>query len=107
MLRGEYMRETEFENFLNADSNIVSKTKAVRSRVSKARMVERHFNISLDAIVSDNDKMYDILVRIKQEMKDTNGNISNALRKYYQFVNGRVFPALSQYHRDVETEVKQ
>jgi len=40
-------------------------------------------------------------------MKDTNGNISNALRKYYQFVNGRVFPALSQYQRDVETEVKQ
>jgi hypothetical protein len=79
MLRGEYMRETEFENFLNADSNIVSKTKAVRSRISKARMVERHFNISLDAIVSDNDKMYNILVRIKQEMKDTNGNISNAL----------------------------
>ena len=70
-------------------------------------MVERHFNISLDAIVSDNDKMYNILVRIKQEMKDTNGNISNALRKYYQFVNGRVFPALSQYQRDVETEVKQ
>jgi len=107
MLRGEYMREAEFENFLNADSNIVSKTKAVRSRVSKARMIERHFNISLDSIVSDNDKMYDILVRIKQEMKDTNGNISNALRKYYQFANGRVFPALSQYQRDVETEVKQ
>lgn len=80
------MRETEFENFLNADSNIVSKTKAVRSRISKARMVERHFNISLDAIVSDNDKMYNILVRIKQEMKDTNGNISNALRKYYQIM---------------------
>lgn len=85
------MRKTEFENFLNANSKIVSKTKAVRSRINKARMVERHFNISLDAIVSDNDKMYNILVRIKQEIKDTNGNISNALRKYYQFVNGRVF----------------
>jgi hypothetical protein len=100
MLRGEYMRETEFKNFLNTDSNIDSKIKAVRSRVSKARMVERHFNISLDAIVNDNDKMYDMLVRIKQEMKDTNGNISNALRKYYQFTNGRVFPVLSQYQRD-------
>ena len=93
------MRENEFENFLNADSNIISKTKAINSRMSKARMIERHFETSLDTVVNNDDKMYAVLVRIKQEMKDTNGNISNALRKYYQFANGRVFPTLGSYKK--------
>ena len=46
------MREQEFENYLLKDDNIVSKVKAVRSRVNKARMIERHFDASLDYIVS-------------------------------------------------------
>lgn len=100
------MRENDFESFLNADCNIVSKTKAVRSRMSKVRMVERQFNMSLDTIVNDDNRMYDTLVRIKQEMKDTNGNISNALRKYYLFSNRKVFPTLSQYQKQIEFEVK-
>jgi len=36
------MSESEYESFLSANSNIVSKTKVVRSRVTKDRMVERH-----------------------------------------------------------------
>ncbi|MEA5093342.1 MAG: hypothetical protein VB128_00155 [Sedimentibacter saalensis] len=91
------MREKEFEFFLIDDSNIVSKTKAVRSRVNKGRMIERHFDKSLDIIVSDDNTMCETLTRIKSEMKDTNGNISNALRKYYQFANQRVFPTLRAY----------
>lgn len=91
------MREKEFEIFLIDDSNIVSKTKAVRSRVNKGRMIERHFDKSLDIIVSDDNTMCETLTRIKSEMKDTNGNISNALRKYYQFANQRVFPTLRAY----------
>lgn len=47
------MREKEFEDFLINDKNIVSKTKAVRSRINKCRMIERHLNQSLDVIVSD------------------------------------------------------
>ncbi|WP_333657145.1 hypothetical protein [Tissierella praeacuta] len=95
------MREKEFEDFLINDSNIVSKTNAIRSRITKGRMVERHFDISLDIIVSDDSMMYQTLIRIRNEMKDTNGNISNALRKYYQFANGSVFPTLSTY-KDLE-----
>lgn len=91
------MREEAFENYLLEDDNIVSKIKAVRSRVNKARMIERHFVTSLDYIVSDDRRMYESLVRIKTEMKDTNGNISNALRKYYRFANGVSFPMLSDY----------
>jgi predicted DNA-binding ribbon-helix-helix protein len=95
------VREKEFEDFLINDSNIVSKTNAIRSRITKGRMVERHFDISLDIIVSDDSMMYQTLIRIRNEMKDTNGNISNALRKYYQFANGSVFPTLSTY-KDLE-----
>jgi hypothetical protein len=93
------VREREFENYLLEDENIVSKVKAVRSRVNKARMIERHFDTSLDFIVSDDKRMYESLLRIKAEMNDINGNISNALRKYYHFANGVLFPTLSGYEK--------
>ena len=79
------------------DDNIVSKVKAVRSRVNKARMIEKHLSISLDHIIADDCRMYDALIRIKAEMNDINGNLSNALRKYYLFANGASFPTLSDY----------
>lgn len=101
MLKGDDMRESDFQSFLTEDGNIKSKTKAVNSRLSKARLVERHFDICLDTIVSDDEKMFDTLVRIKQEMKDTNGNVSNALRKYYAFSNGKRFPTLADYRKDI------
>ena len=92
------MRESDFEIYLLDDESIKSKVKAVRSRINKARMVERHFGQSLDTIVNNDDVMYETLVRIKAEMKDTNGNISNSLRKYYMFANNRSFPTLSEYN---------
>ena len=91
------MKELEFERYLLADEKIVSKTKAVRSRISKGKLIERHFDESLDSIVSDDDKTYKALLRIKAEMKDQNGTVSNALRKYYDFINGKAFPALSEF----------
>lgn len=91
------MRESEFESYLLSDVSIVSKTKALRSRITKARLIERHFETSLDNIVNDDELTYKVLMRIKAEMKDTNGTVSNALRKYYVFINGRPFPALSEY----------
>lgn len=93
------MRDAEFAKYLDADANIKSKDKAVRSRMTKARKVEQHFNISLDSVVADDNKVFDILCRIKKELNDSNGAISNALRKYYLFANGREFPKLSDYRR--------
>jgi len=66
------VKEQEFENYLLLDGNIVNKVKAVRSRVNKARMIERYFDTSLDYIVSDDKRMYESLLKIKVEMKDTN-----------------------------------
>lgn len=93
------MRDQEFEDYLLQDDNIKSKVKAVRSRINKARMIERHFDTSLDKIVSDDDIMYETLVRIKAEMKDTNGNLSNSLRKYYIYSTGKAFPTLGNYKK--------
>jgi hypothetical protein len=93
------MRDAEFAKYLDADANIKSKDKAVRSRMTKARKVEQYFNVSLDSVVADDNKMFDILCRIKKELNDSNGAISNALRKYYLFANGREFPKLSDYRR--------
>ncbi len=93
------MREQEFEDYLLQDDNIKSKVKAVRSRINKARMIERHFDTSLDTIVSDDDIMYETLVRIKAEMKDTNGNLSNSMRKYYIYSTGKAFPTLGNYKK--------
>lgn len=93
------LREQDFADYLNNDPNIKSKIKAVSSRLSKARLVERQLNASLDNIVADDDLMYETLCRIKNELNDTNGNISNAVRKYYVFSTGKEFPPLSQWHR--------
>lgn len=92
------LRESDFAEYLNNDPNIKSKVKAVNSRLSKARLVERQFETSLDSIVADDNLMFHTLCRIKNEMNDTNGNISNAVRKYYLFSNGKEFPPLSQWH---------
>lgn len=91
------MRETDFEKYLDTDINITSKDKAVRSRMTKARKIEQNFDVSLDAIVVDDGKTFELLSRIKSELGDSNGAISNALRKYYLFTNGREFPRLSEY----------
>ena len=93
------MRESEFESYLLSDEKIKSKKKALRSRMAKARLIERHFDMSLDCIVADDETMYKTLLRIKVEIKDTNGTITNALRKYYVFTNGKLFPVLSEYER--------
>lgn len=91
------MRENEFILFLNADANIISKSNTIKSRVNKAKMIERHFNQSLEELVSDDKIMYEALLKIKREMKDKNGTVTNALRKYYQFQNNCLFPTLKDY----------
>ena len=93
------MLENQFEAFLLDDVNIESKEKAVASRVSKARAIERELDKSLDEIVGDDRSMYNALVIIKGRMNDKSGAYSNALRKYYIFKNGREFPRLSAYER--------
>ncbi|MDD3305831.1 MAG: hypothetical protein PHO29_01875 [Acetobacterium sp.] len=92
------MQESKFMDYLINDSNITSKNKAVSSRMSRARAVEKTLNLSLDEIVDDDKKMYQSLIRINEEMKNANGNYSNALRKYYTFKTGKKFPRIEEFY---------
>lgn len=98
------MREKAFEEYLLSDESIKSKLQAVNSRLCKARFIEIEFEIDLDECVSDDDKMYETLIRVKLETNDHNGNNSNALRKYYEFSNGKRFPTLAEY-KHTQSEV--
>lgn len=63
------MREESLEQYLLFDESIKSKLKAVNSR-----LIEREFEMDLNEIVSDDDKMYEMLIRAKQDTNDHNGN---------------------------------
>jgi len=91
------MLESEFENFLIRETTISSKDKAVRTRMSKARAVEKVLCQSLDSIVVDDEKMYKALVDININMNNGNGAYSNSLRKYYTFKTGEIFPTILAY----------
>lgn len=91
------MLESEFESFLVCEKTITSKDKAVQTRMSKARAVERKLEKSLDQIVSSDDEMIIALKKINDVMNNYNGAYSNALRKYYIFKNKREFPQIKSY----------
>lgn len=93
------MKEYEFRNFLENSENIDSKEKAVQSRVSRANIAEEIIGTSLDIIVQDDQKMYEALLYIKADSRERNGNIQNALRWYYKFINGKEFPTLISFSK--------
>ena len=93
------MRENEFRKFLENAENIDSKDKAVQSRISRANIAEEIIGASLDSVVNDDYKMYKALMCIKADSRERNGNIQNALRWYYKFVNGKEFPTLISFKK--------
>lgn len=93
------MREAEFRSFMEQAESINSKSKAVRSRISRAHTGEEILGTSLDIIVIDDDRMYDALVKIHDDSRENNGKIQNAVRWYYKFVNKKEFPRLNSYCR--------
>ena len=88
---------TGFTKFLDEQSSITSKEKAVRSRVSKAAKVERDLNVNLDEIVKDQQATYLLLLQIQTNMNEQNGVYQNAVRKYYELKNNKKFPRLSHF----------
>lgn len=91
------MREQEFISFLDQQTSITSKDKAIKSRFSRARKVESDLGVNLDEVVKDDQGTYELLKRIKSEMNEHNGNYQNAVRKYYIFINNKEFPPLNSY----------
>ena len=93
------MRENEFRRYLESSMQIRSKSKAVSSRISRAHTAETILMASLDTIVMNDDRMYEALTLIHDDSREKNGNIQNAVRWYYKFINGREFPKLLSYQR--------
>lgn len=65
------MREAEFRNYLEGIETIKSKNKAINSRISRANTAEQIIGTSLDYVVSDDDRMYDALVKIFTGLVET------------------------------------
>ena len=97
------MRECEYRSFLESAEKITSKEKAVNSRVSRANVVEDILGEELDCVVMDDKRMYRALITIKKSPRENNGNLQNALRWYYQFVNGKKFPSIALYEKSIST----
>ena len=97
------MRKNEFRLYLENSMQIKSK-KAVSSRISRAHTAEAILPISLDAAVTNDDRMYEALMLIHADSREKNGNIQNAVRWYYRFVNGRDFPKLLSHQRSAHTQ---
>lgn len=93
------MRELEFRRFLEAAEKINSKDKAVNSRISRANTEEEIIGTSLDYVVADDDRMYEALLKIRQTSRERSGNIQNAVRWYYRFINGKELPTVVSYRR--------
>ncbi len=91
------MKEQEFRKFLESKESIESKEKAINTRISRANKVESILNVSLDTIVSDDEKMYEALLLLKNHSDERSGNYQNVLRWYYKFINDKEFPRISTY----------
>ena len=72
-----FFTKRDFEEYLLSDESIKSKLKAVNSRLSKARLIERELGVDLDDVVSDDEKMYDTLMRVKQETNDQKSHVQD------------------------------
>jgi hypothetical protein len=55
---------------------------------------------NFDVIVADDRKMYQALLKLKENPREKNGVYQNSLRWYYQAVNDRSFPKLQEYERE-------
>ncbi len=97
------VKEQEFERFLMQEKSI-SSLKAVASRMSKARRAAEILGKKLDIVVADDDLMYDSLTVLRSHEDPSHAPLSNALRKYYKFINGKEFLQLRYYHRQCSTQ---
>ena len=89
------MNERDFENFLNKASTTPA---ATATRLKWAKKAEELLGMSLDTVVSDDDTMFEALHKLRENEDPKHNRIQNAVRKYYQFRNGKEFPKLRYYH---------
>lgn len=83
------MNQEKFELFLKETNHT---EKSINSRIARLKKVEKLFQINIDTIIDDKNKIHEILDELKTKNLDTsNQNLSNALRTYYQCITGNKF----------------
>ena len=85
------MDTAEFRKNLENDKDIKSE-KAIKSRVSRLHNIEVKFNVIVDEAIKNDESMVIALSIIKNSGVTRPDNYTNALRKYYLYVNGKKFP---------------
>ena len=73
--------------------------KAINSRVSRAARAEDALGMDLDYVVSDDERMCRVLIKLRDSGLNRTDNLMNALRWYYRAINGKAFPRLTAYER--------
>ena len=64
--------------------------KSIKSRVARLKKVENVFQIDVDCIINDKNKVHEILDKLKiQNLDSSNQNLANALSMYYTCITGK------------------
>ena len=92
------LKEKEFIEFLRRDPKITSE-KAIKSRISKLYDAENILGMTADLIVQSDSLMHKSLITLREHEDISHSVRQNALRKYYEFKNGKIFPKLKEYER--------
>lgn len=88
------MNEKLYEDYLRKKGIT---EKAIKSRITKGLKAEGILNKSFDAIVINDNAMYDALLTLRGYENNEHAPLSNSLRRYYEMINGKEFPKLSEY----------
>ncbi|WP_427338156.1 hypothetical protein [Caloranaerobacter sp. DY30410] len=89
------MDERGFRKFLEGQGLTDN---VINSRVTRGNRVEREFNVNLDIVIQSEDNMIEIRRKIYEKYSDKGsllGNLYNAVRKYYEYRNGREMPRIN------------
>lgn len=93
------MQEDIYRQYLQNDYGIISE-KAIKSRISRIRSIERKCMLNVDKVICDDKMMYHALVFISTCGLLRPDNYSNALRKYYKYFNKKEFPSIKVYEEN-------
>lgn len=93
---GEIMRENDYRHFLEGviHKGVRLTNNGINTRISLAKKAEEILGDDLETIVSTSGNVLDALYRLIPY--DHNGNLANAVRKYYEMRHGYRFPKLNK-----------
>ena len=71
--------------------------KSIQSRVARLKNIEKLFQIDIDSIIDDENKINEILDKLKtQNIDSDNQNLANALRLYYECMSEKCIKSRSK-----------